>query len=157
MKKVLLFGLVLLAACGGKTDNKAADTTAAAAAPPALTVADLTGTLSGTTMAEATDSVIGTWTSQVTAGASGGAEGRFTSSLAPKDTVPFTQTIQGDSVISESANYNEPMAPKGAGPMHWRAVGHRTGGNEWAGTVVIMPAGKDSVAMRFRWKATHTP
>jgi hypothetical protein len=155
MKKLLFFGLVLLVACGGKKDTQVADTTVTIAAPPALTVADLTGTLNGTTLAEASDSVIGTWTSWVTAGASG-AEGRFTSSLAPKDTVSFTQTIQGDSVVSESANYTEPMAPKGAGPMHWRAVGRRTGGNEWAGTVVIMPAGKDSVAMRFRWKATRT-
>lgn len=155
MKKLLGSGLVLLAACGGKNDNQAADTTAAAA-PPALTVADLTGTYNGTSMAEASDSVIGTWTSWVTAGASG-AEGRFTSSLAPKDTVSFTQIIQGDSVISESADYMEPMAPKGSGPMHWRAAGRRTSPHEWAGTVAIMPIGKDTVLMRFRWTATHTP
>jgi hypothetical protein len=158
MQKVLLSGLVLLAAaCGGSGDNQAADTTGAAAAPPALTVADLTGTLNGTTMAETSDSVIGTWTSHITANASGGTEGRFISSLAPQDTVSFTQTISGDSVISESANYNDPQAPQGSGQVHWRAVGRQTSPHQWAGTVVIMPAGMDSVVVRYRWRATHTP
>ncbi len=156
MQKVLLPGLILLAACGGTGDNQAADTTGAAATP-ALTAADLTGTLNGTTMAETSDSVIGTWTSHVTANASGGMEGRFISSLAPRDTVSFTQTISGDSVISESANYNDPQAPPGSGQVHWRAVGRQTSPHEWAGTVAIMPAGKDSVVVRYRWRATHTP
>lgn len=158
MKKVLLSGLVLLVACGGKTDTKAADSSAVTAAPPALTTADLAGTYNGTSMPEAgSDSVVNTWTSHVTVNASGGAEGKFVSALAPKDTVAFTQTISGDSVISESANYSDPQAPKGSGPVHWRAVGRQTSPHQWAGTVAIMPAGKDSVVTRFRWKATHTP
>ena len=158
MKKVLLFGLVLLAACGGKDTNQAADTTAtAAAAPAALTASDLAGTFHGTSMAETSDSVVDTFTLMVTANASGGADGKFVSSMAPKDTVAFTQTISGDSVISESASYTDPQAPKGSPQVHWRAIGRRTSPHEWAGTVAIMPVGKDTTVARFRWKATHTP
>lgn len=68
----------------------------------------------------------------------------------------FTQTILGDSVISESAAYIDPTAPKGAPQLHWTSIAHRVG-NDWSGTLAIKIAGSDSVVQRAHWKGTRTP
>lgn len=154
MQKVALAALVVLTACGGGSETPKADS--AAVAPAALTVNDLTGTFAGTTTLEGSDSVVGSWTSHVVVGPGGGAEGHFVNAATPADTVSFTQTIEGDSVISQSAPYTDPQLPKETGQVRWRAVG-RANGMQWSGTVVIMPAGADTVLQRMRWTATRTP
>jgi hypothetical protein len=114
------------------------------------------GSLEGTTMAETTDSVLSTWSSVQVADASGGLTGKFVNHAAMKDTVAYTTTLSGDSAVSVSAVFKDPTMPKGSPPVKWRAVG-RANGHEWTGTVTIMAAANDSVLMRARWKATHTP
>lgn len=150
MRKFLLLP-VLLWACGG-SDAKV-DTVAA---PAALTTADVAGTYTGSTMAETTDSVLSTWTGWVATNAAGGLEGKIVNHAAPNDTVTFTQTIVGDSVISESAAYLDPLAPKGSPQLQWTSVAHRAG-NDWSGTLAIRIAGSDSVVQRAHWKGTRTP
>lgn len=151
MKKLLLPWLALLCACAEAKKEEAP-----AAAPPALAVADLAGSFSGTSMAATSDSVVGTWTSVVMIDSAGKAQGRFVSAASPKDTVSFTQWIEGDSSLAESAPYTDRTMPKGSPQVHWKAVG-RAAGNEWSGTVDIMPVGKDTVIMHLRWKSTRTP
>lgn len=155
MKKLALMLAATAMACGG-SDAAKTDSAAPAAAPAALTVNDLTGSYAGTSMMEASDSVLNSWTSHVMVGASGGAEGTFVNAAAPKDTVKFTQAIEGDSVVSTSAAFTDATLPKGTPPVKWRAVG-RASGMEWTGTVTIMIAANDSVLQKARWKATRTP
>jgi hypothetical protein len=142
--------LVLLCACGSEAKKEETP------APPALTTADLAGSFTGTSMAATSDSVVGTWTSSVMIDSAGAAQGRFVSASNPKDTVSFTQRIEGDSVISESAPYTDAAMPKGSPQVHWKAIG-RGMGSEWSGTVDIMPVGKDTVITHLRWKSTRTP
>lgn len=151
MKKLLLPCVALFCACADAKKEEAP-----AAAPPALTTADLAGTFSGTSLAATSDSVVGTWTSAVMIDSAGAAQGRFVSAANPKDTVSFTQRIDGDSVISESAPYTDVAMPKGSPQVHWKAVG-RAMGNAWSGTVDIMTVGNDSVITHLRWKSTRTP
>ena len=125
------------------------------AAPAALTAADAVGTLEGTTMSETTDSVLSTWTA-VQVAAAGGLTGTLVNHAAPKDTIPYSTTIAGDSAVSVSAIYTDATMPKGTPQLKWRAVGRATG-HEWARTVTIMVAANDSMLQRATWKATLTP
>jgi len=154
MKRFVFPLLALACACGGADKAK---TEVSAAPPTVLTVNDLTGTFNGSTMLAAKDSVTAVWHNTVTLGAGGTTvEGKWVNAAYPKDTVPFTQVIQGDSVISESSPFTDRTAPKGSGQVHWKAVG-RAHGMEWSGTSVVMPVGKDTVLQSLRWKATRTP
>lgn len=154
MRKTLLFPCMLLA-IGCAKEAKVDDATAAPAAPVALTAADAAGTLEGTTMAEANDSVLSTWTSHQVASA-GGLTGTLVNHAAMKDTVAYSTILSGDSAVSVSSVYTDAKMPKGTPPLKWRAVG-RANGHEWNGTVTIMVAANDSVLQRAKWKATHTP
>lgn len=151
MKRLLLPCVALLCACAEAKKEEAPP-----AAPPALTAADLAGSFNGTSFAATSDSVVGTWTSVVMVDSVGAAQGRFVSAASPKDTVGFTQRIDGDSVISESAPYTDAAMPKGSPKVHWKAIGRAADGG-WAGTVDIMPVGKDTVLVHLRWKSTRTP
>ncbi len=145
MRRVLFLPWILLA-CGGSKEAKTAT----------LTPADLTGTYEGTTMADGTDSVVASWTAVVVTNAAGGLEGKLVNHAAPTDTVSFTQTISGDSVIAVSAAYTDPAAPMGAPQLKWTSVSHGTG-SERTGRVEIMAASSDSLIQRVHWKATRTP
>lgn len=151
MRKILLVPCLLLAVGCSKEAKVEAP-----AAPAALIAADIAGTLEGTTLTEATDSVLNTWTIHQVADASGGLTGTIVNHAAMKDTVAFTSTLSGDSTISVSATYTDATMPKGTPPLKWRAIGRATG-HEWTGTVTIMVAATDSVLQRAKWKATHTP
>lgn len=151
MRKLLIVPCILLAV-GCEKEAKVETP----AAPAALVAADIAGTLEGSTMAEANDSVMGTWTSHAVADASGGLTGKIVNHADMKDTVAYTVTIAGDSTISVSSSYTDPMLPKGTPPVKWKAIGHPKG-HEWTGTVTIMVAANDSVLMRAKWKGTHTP
>lgn len=151
MKKLLLPCVALLFACGEAKKEEAP-----AAAPPALTAADLAGSFNGTTMMATSDSVTATWTSTVTVDSTGMAHGRIVNVAYPKDTVTYTQKVEGDSAIAESAPYVDRAMPKGSPQVHWKSVGRATG-NEWSGTADVMPVGKDTVIAHLRWKATRTP
>lgn len=132
-------------ACGGSKGAKM------------LTVADVTGTYEGVTMAEGSDSVVSTWTVWLSADDAGGAAGKIVNHAAPMDTVTFTETISGDSMIGASSTYVPAGSPAGSPEVHWTSVGRVASGNEWTGTVVVMMAGTDSVIQRSKWKGTRTP
>jgi len=126
------------------------------AAPAALTVTDVTGSYTGSTMANGTDSVLATWTSASMTNASGGLEGKFVDARTPTDTVAITGVLSADSVIWSSAPYLPPGAAAGSPQLKWVAVGH-VSGNNWTGTAVTMIAATDSVVQNSHWTATRTP
>jgi hypothetical protein len=160
MRKVfLLIAALPFIACAKKeaavSDSAAAAAAAAAAPPaaPALTAADIVGTWTGTSMAQASDSVLGHWTCVQ---AAAGNVSRCVDAAAPKDTIAYTYTISGDSVMWTSAAYKPPQPPKS--PQVIDHVVGRTAGGKWSGTSVTVLASKpDSVLMRTRWEATKTP
>lgn len=148
MKKAMLLAAFLVAC--SKAETPQADSPAVAAGPAPLTAADVAGTWNGTTMAEASDSVVNRWT--VTGD---GTNGKWVSE-ALKDTVATTTTYDADSMIVTSAAYKEPTV-KGNPMVTFRSVGRLTGG-KLVGTAAIMPVSKpDSVIARFRWEATKAP
>jgi hypothetical protein len=147
MRRYLLI-VPFLAACAG-ADTPPADS-AAAAAPAALTDADVSGTWTGTLMAEGSDSVVAHWTQVCAAGTC-----RGTSQESPGDTTVASYTIAGDSVMGTS----QPFAHKQMGGAmvvdQWVA---RPTGNQAAGTGMLTLAAKpDSVLMRYRLTGTRTP
>ena len=147
MRRFVLL-LPFLIACGG-SETPPADS-AAAAMPPALTDANVAGTWSGNLMMEGSDSVIATWTDTCGSGTC-----KLVGSTAPNDTVTFTYTISGDSVI-----YNAP-AHKDAtvgGAMVTDAGVARFSGNQISGSGIVRLAEKpDSVVMRYRFTGTRQP
>jgi len=148
MKKAMLLAAFVLAC--GKTETPAADSPAVAAGPAPLTAADVAGTWNGTTMAEASDSVLNKWT--VTGD---GTAGKWIQE-GSKDSVATTTTFDADSMIVTSAPHKD-MLTKGNPMVIFRSVGRLTGG-KLVGTASIMPADKpDSVVMRVRWEATKAP
>ena len=149
MKKAMLLAAFAVFACA-KSETPAADSPAVDAGPAPLTAADVAGTWNGTTMAEASDSVLSRWT--VTGD---GMSGKWISE-AMKDSVATTTTYDADSMIVTSASYKDPLT-KGNPVVTFRSVGRLTGG-KLVGTAAIMPASKpDSVVMRVRWEATKAP
>jgi len=151
----LLIATVSLVACAktetAKTDS-AAPAAAAAPAPAALTAADLVGTVSGKIMAPPNDSVVSTFVCTTAAGSS---VSKCVNAAAPKDTVDYTYTLSGDSVMWVSAAHTPPTPPKA--PKQIDHVVGRLSGNTWTGTVVSMLASKpDSVLAKVKWEATKT-
>jgi hypothetical protein len=128
----------------------------APAAPAALMVTDVTGSYTGSTMANGTDSVLSTWTSVAMTNAAGGLEGKLMDAKAPTDSVAFTGVLSADSVIWSSAPFIPAGAPAGTPQMKWIATGH-VSGNTWTGTAVTMIAATDSVTQNSHWTATRTP
>jgi hypothetical protein len=147
MRRYLLI-IPFLAACAG-SETPPADS-AAAAAPAALTDADVSGTWTGTLMAQGSDSVVANWTQVCAAGTC-----RGTSQESPGDTTVASYTIAGDSVMGTS----QPFADRQMGGAmvvdHWVS---RPSGNQVAGTGMLTLAAKpDSVVMRYRIVGTKTP
>ncbi len=148
MKKAMLL-TAFIVACGPSETPKA-DSPAVAAVPAPLTAADVAGTWTGTTLAEASDSVIARWT--VTGD---GTNGKWVVD-GSKDSVATTTTYAADSMIVTSVAYKDPVI-KGNPTVMFRSIGRLTGG-KLVGTAVVMPADKpDSVVARFRWEATRAP
>jgi hypothetical protein len=154
-KAALLIAAASLVACA-KTETANTDSAAMAAppSPPALTAADLAGTMQGQVMAEGSDSVLSHFTCMTPAT---GNESRCVDEAAPKDTTVYTYSLSGaDSVMWTSAPYKPPMPPKSPEVVD-HVVGRMSGGT-WSGTVVSVLAAKpDSVVMRAHWQATKTP
>jgi hypothetical protein len=146
MRRYLLL-LPLLVACA-KKEAPPADS-AAAAMPPALTDADVAGNWSGSIMAQGSDSVIGTWSDQCGAGTC-----RLVGSMAPKDTVTFTYTLQGDSL-----SYSAPahMDPQAKAMVTDAGAAHIAGGQITGSGIVRLADKPDSVVMRYRFTGTKQP
>jgi hypothetical protein len=148
MRKLLL-GAVMLAACA-RGDAPATDTIAmdTSAQTTSLSAGDVEGTWSGTSMMEGSDSVVARWTTT-----SRGNEGHIVWE-GTTDSIPFTTTFAGDSMIVVSQAY----APPGGGQQEtFRTVGRLQGGR-LVGTATNHPAGNpDSVISRTRWEATRNP
>ncbi|HEY7568176.1 MAG TPA: hypothetical protein VH762_11430 [Gemmatimonadaceae bacterium] len=148
MKKAMLLAAFVVAC--GKSETPAADSPAVAAGPAPLMAADVAGTWNGTTMAEASDSVIRRWTVM-----GDGMTGKWVVE-GSKDTVTTTTTYDADSMIVTSSAYKEPTVA-GNPMVTFRSVGRLTGGR-LVGTAAVMPVSKpDSVIVRFRWEATKAP
>jgi hypothetical protein len=148
MKKAMLLAAFVVAC--GKSETPKADSPAVAAGPAPLTAADVAGTWTGTTMAEASDSVLTRWT--VTGD---GMNGKWVRE-GSKDTVATMATYDADSSIITSAPYTDLNIP-GKPTVTFRSVGRLTGG-KLVGTAAIMLASKpDSVLSRVRWEATKAP
>ncbi len=153
-KAGLLIASAALVACA-KTETAKTDSAAMAApsSPPALTAADVAGTVTGQVMAEGSDSVLFQFTCMT---APTGNESRCVNQTAPKDTIVYTYSLSADSVMWTSAPYTPPTPPKS--PQLVDHVVGRMSGNAWSGTTVTMLAAKpDSVVMRTRWRATKAP
>ena len=103
MKKAMLLA-ALVVACG-KSETPKADSPAVAAGPAPLTAADVAGTWTGTTMAEASDSVLTRWTV-----IGDGMNGKWVRE-GSKDTVATMATYDADSSIITSAPYTDPNIP----------------------------------------------
>jgi hypothetical protein len=143
MRRYLLV-VPFLIACGG-AETPPADS--AAASPAALTDADVSGTWTGTAMAEGTDSVFANWTNICAGGTC-----RFTTTQTPADTVVATYTIQADSVIGSTAPFAERTMGGTMITDHWVA---RVTGNQVTGTGQFrLASAPDSVVMRYRFIGT---
>lgn len=139
-----LFVVPFIFACA-KAEVPPADS--AAAAPAALTDADVSGTWTGTLMLQGTDSIIAHWTDICGAGTC-----RLTTVENPKDTVPATYVIEGDSLRGTSSQYAEPTM---GGTMVFDEWVARISGNTVNGTGVLKLAAKpDSIVMRYRFTGT---
>lgn len=150
MKKAMLLAAFVVAC--SPAEKQAADSPAVAAGPAPLTAADVAGTWTGMTMAEASDSIISRWT--VTGD---GTNGKWIVE-GSKDSVATTTTYDADSMIVTSVAYKDPRIA-GSPTVTFRSIGRLTGGSgKLVGTAVVMPADKpDSVVARFRWEATKAP
>jgi hypothetical protein len=147
MRRFLLV-LPFLIACGG-SETPPADSVAASM-PPALTDADVAGNWSGSIMPEGSDSVLATWTDMCSAGTC-----RFVASTAPNDTVAYSYTIAGDSVMfASAASYKDPQT----GAMVTNSGVVRISANQMTGGGMVKLADKpDSVALRYRVTGTKQP
>ena len=158
-KAGLIVAAVSFVACAKnetpKADSAAPAAAAAPAAPAAISAADMVGTVNGRALAQNSDSVLFQFTCTT---AAGGNVSRCVNAMAPKDTIAYTYTLSGDSVMWTSAAYTPPAPPKG--PKIPQLIDHvvgRLSGGKWSGTTVSMLAAKpDSVFMRSRWEATKT-
>lgn len=147
MRRLLLV-VPFVFACA-KGENPPADSAAAAPAPAMLTEADVAGTWSGTA-STLTDSVFAHFTITCGTGTC-----RITSTENPKDTIPSTYVIAGDSSTGTSSPYAEP-AVKGAMVVdHYVA---RVTAGTVNGTGHLTLADKpDSVVFRYKFTGTKTP
>jgi|SRR5687768_12273138 hypothetical protein len=147
MRRYLLIVPLLVACARGETPP--ADS-AAAAAPAMLSEADVAGTWSGNIMLEASDSVLATWTDMCSAGTC-----RFVSSTAPNDTVAYSYSLSGDSLMFSSA---APYRDTQAGAMVTNSGVARITANQLTGSGMVRLAEKpDSVVLRYRVTGTRQP
>lgn len=152
MKKAMLLAALTVVACASPEADKAAmDSAAMAAGPAPLTATDLTGTWAGTSWAEGTDSIVGTFTviSET------GTDSKAKLSAVP-DTIHAMHAFDADSVVATSMPYVDPTIPNKP-QVTFRAVGRMMGG-KLVGTSAVMLASKpDSVLGRIRYEMTKSP
>ena len=144
---LLLLPLLVLGCAKSETPQSGSATQAAGVK---LTEADVAGTWSGTAKMAGSDSVAQHWT-EICAGGTC----RGTTQEQPKDTIPSTYTIAGDSAVGVSPQYTDPNMPGGPIVEHWTI--HPTG-NQLTGTGYITLASKpDSVVARFTITGARKP
>ena len=147
-KELLLLPLVL--ACA-KTETAQTDSAALSSPSSApLTAAALAGTWQGVNMAEGSDSVIGRWT--VTGDGSG--QSKIVNE-GSTDTVVFSSTFDGDSMMSTSPAYEDPGIPVGRIMFH--SVARLRDGKLVGNSTIVLADRPDSVVRRGRWEATRVP
>jgi hypothetical protein len=111
---------------------------------------DVSGTWTGMSMAEATDSVTNRWSFT-----GDGNQGKWVLE-GSTDSVATSATFDADSMIVTSAAYPDKTIP-GTPTVTFRSIGRLTGG-KLVGTAAVMLASKpDSVLGRVRWEATRAP
>jgi len=154
--RTALGSVVLLAVvavgCAKKEEAPPPDTTAPVAMAPApLTAADVAGAWKGMTMATSSDSVTARW------GMSGDGNTGKILVEGSKDSIAYTTTYAGDSLMATSVAYTDPTLPKGTPKVTFVSVGRLSNG-KLAGTVTLHLASKpDSVIGGGRWEATKAP
>lgn len=140
----------LLAACGAKEEAPAADSATMAPAP-AITMESLAGDFSWVLKADGSDSVVSEGVSHQNPDGSGWT----LATTPPGDTVRYTSTMAGDSLITTSMPYKGTGAFQAAGDIIFRAGGVPTGGATRSATITISPAAKPDTAI-FRGRAELT-
>ncbi|HSJ63468.1 MAG TPA: hypothetical protein VK922_06110 [Gemmatimonadaceae bacterium] len=150
MRKTLLLTAVLVACA---TNEAPEDDSAAAMADmgaATLTAADVAGTWTGESRVMDGDSITSRWT--IHAMADGNAHLMLEGST---DTIAYTTTFAGDSLVAVSESYTAPDMPDT--PVTFRSVG-RMDGDMLRGTVEIrLASNPDSVVARERWESRRTP
>ena len=150
MRRALFLTAVLVACATDEvpeTDTAAAMTDTGAAT---LTAADVAGTWTGQSMAMDGDSVTSRWTLHSTA--EGAAHLMLEGST---DTINYTTTFAGDSLVAVSEQYTTPDMPNT--PVTFRSVG-RMEGDMLRGTVEIrLASNPDSIIARERWESRRAP
>ena len=149
MRKALLL-TVVLAACA--TDEAPPSDSAAAMTEDVamLRPADVSGTWTGSTIAQTGDSVVNRWTIVTV--------NDTTAHLMLEgvpDTITYYTIFDGDSLIATSESYTTPDMPDT--PVTFRSVGRLENGM-LRGTVAIrLASNPDSVLERNRWEASRAP
>ncbi len=149
MRSALMLLPLLVFACAKSEKPQSATASVTPAGSATLTEADVAGTWKGTAKAAGTDSVISHWTQICSAGTC-----RGTSQEDPKDTIPSTYTIAGDSAVGQS----QPFAPPGMPGQivdHWTvriANGKVTGAGRYT-----LASKADSVVARYTIDGARQP
>ena len=148
MRNAFLLALAVVA-CSTKdapvTDSAAG--TAAPATPAQLTAADITGSWTGMTMPQGSDSVTNRWTTIHDTDSTG----RIISENSP-DTIMYSVVFDADSMIATSKPYTMTASPKA--PVVFRSVGRLKDGKLVGTNTITLAAKPDSVVARSHWEAT---
>lgn len=134
---VMVCCAALAVACAPAEEQPAAETQAA---PAAISLADVAGTWTVTTMAESSDSVLVTYELTATATSDG-----WTSTLPGREPMPVrVALVDGDSVVAEAGPFESALRP---GVMVTTRTVARLQGDMLMGTIVAHYAtdGADSV------------
>ena len=141
-RMALVLTLVIIAACGKKDEEAPPlDTVPAAEPAPVVDLASVAGMWNMQVMGATSDSVLTTYTLTATADTAG-----WTLKLPDRDAMTLTVTVSGDSIISDSPEY-ESVLQKGV-RVHTSSV-FRVRGDSMFGTTTAryrMTSG-DSVVM----------
>jgi hypothetical protein len=122
-----------------------------AAGPAALTANELAGTWSGVAMPEGSDSVL----ARFTVVSANGIDSKAVTE-GQTDSVAYTATFDGDSVVATSVPHVDDMLP-GKPEVVSRAVGRLVGGKLVGIETVTLASKPDSVLARARFELTKNP
>ncbi|MGQ0647481.1 MAG: hypothetical protein ACT4P7_07900 [Gemmatimonadaceae bacterium] len=148
MRKVALLVPLIVACTSSETAQS--DSAAMAPAPPAhLTASDVSGTWTGVTMAENSDSIASRWTVVATA------EGGSLIREGTKDSVTFLRVLDADSSIATSLAYVDRADPKRK--LMFRSIGRLKDGKLVGTTTIMLAVKPDSIVSRGRFEATRVP
>ena len=147
---LLVFALVACAKNDAANTDSAAGTVAASETHTPLTASDVTGTWTGMTMAEGSDSVVNRWTSMRESDTAG----KLVSDNAT-DTISYTVVYDADSMVITS----KPFVTKADAKTQvvFRSVGRLKDGKLFGTSTTTLAAKPDSVVARGRWEATKKP